>query len=115
MHTQVLEWRPVREKLRRFEQMCSNLILSLLQRLVMKAIATLEHGIRRAFREAATCIEKQNEAFEKMMDDIKSQPYTQAVLNRLDFSSQEEGVDVELLELQATSFTEFASSVNLGK
>ena len=116
MHTQVLEWRVVREKLRRFEQMCSNLILSLLQKLVVKAVATLEHALRRSFREAATCIERQNEAFVRMKEEIASQPYTQAVLDRLEFSNPDEvNEDKELLELQATSFTELTSNVDLGK
>ncbi len=97
--------------------MCSNFILSLLQRLVVKAVATLEHGVHSSFREAATCIERQNEAFVKMREETTSQPYTQAVLDRLEFNSQEEmgDDDVELLELQATSFTEFASNVDLGE
>lgn len=82
----------------------------------MKAVTTLEHGVRRAFKGAATSLQERMEGFSKMRDDIASQPYTKAVLNRLEFSSQEEATeDVELLALQASSFSALLSNVNLGK
>ena len=115
-HTQVLEWRKVRAKLRRFEQACSNLILGLLQRLVMKAIHTLELGVRRALKEAAAHSLKQREGFLAMREEITRQPYTQAVLDRLQFTSDEYFTDeVGLLELQAGSFSKFLSNVDLGE
>ena len=82
----------------------------------MKAVTTLEVGVRRSFREAAACAEKQREEFLKMRNEITSQPYTQAVLNRLEFSQENEATDdIELLALQASSFSEFLSNVDLGK
>ena len=115
-HTRVLEWRSVRLKLRRFEQMCSNLILNLLQRLVLTAITTLEKGIRRAFREATKCTGAQKEAFVRMREEIVSQPYTQGVLDRQEYAEQEEVTeDMELLALQALSFSELPYDVDMGE
>ena len=116
-HTRVLEWRQVREKLRRFEHMCSNLVLSMMQRLVMRAVGGLETGVRRVFREAATYTRKQRQDFLRMREEIVSQPYTQGILDRLEYSSHQDSItdDMELLALQASSFSELLSNSNLGE
>ena len=44
----MLEWRVVLERLERFVKLCNSLVLELLQRLVMTAVFTLEHFIKRA-------------------------------------------------------------------
>lgn len=81
----------------------------------MKAVNTLELGVRRALKEAAACSPKQREGFLTMREEIMSQPYTQAVLDRLEFTSDEDFIDeVGLLELQAASFSKFLSDVDLG-
>lgn len=114
-HTRVLQWREVVFKMKRFEQLCSNLVLRLLQRLVMKAITTLECGIRKTFRDSVACIKRQMEAFQKMREEVSRQPFTQSVMDRLEFSQQDSEEDSELLALQASSFCALLSNVDLGK
>lgn len=45
-----MEWRVVLDRLKRFLRLCECLVLELLQRLVMRAVARLEYCVRRAVR-----------------------------------------------------------------
>ncbi len=79
----------------------------------MKAISTLEHGAMRVIGEATSNFEKQIEDFSKMRNEVGSQPFTQAILDRLEYHDPD-NIDEELLELQASSFSTLLSNVDLG-
>lgn len=107
----------MRKKLRRFEQTCSHLVLGVMQQLVMAAVSSLEAGIRRASGEAAKRTQVQREEFLRMREEIASQPYTQGVLDRQQeiISTDELSRDMELLTLQASSFSGMLSEMDLGE
>lgn len=117
---QVLRWRSTAEKLKRFETSCSNIVLSMLHALVMKAVYTLKEGMKRSIKEAVTLMQQQMESFQKMLKETVSQPYSQTVLDRIMIHANEKEEDdkvdeVHLTELQANSFTALVSDVSMGE
>lgn len=87
----MLEWRVVLERLERFVKLCNCLVLELLQRLVMTAVCTLEHCIERVGEKSASLAKQRRQEFQKMREQVLSQPYTQSVLDRHIFDVEEEG------------------------
>ena len=118
------------ERLARFVAACSNILLQLLQRLVLKAVSTLEQYVCRSLSEATAAIAGQGREFEGMRQQVASQPFTQSVLQRFTYHTEEEegegegcggvrvvGVGGErgLLSLQATSFSCLVAPVEFSK
>ena len=87
----MLEWRVVLKRLERFVRLCNCLVLELLQRLVMTAVCTLEHCIERVGEKSASLAKQRRQEFQKMREQVLSQPYTQSVLDRHIFDVEEEG------------------------
>ena len=100
-HAQVLEWRVVLERLERFVKLCNSLVLELLQRLVMTAVFTLEHFIERAVEKSASLAKQQRQEFQKMWEQVLSQPSTQSVLDRHIFNVEEEDIVIQTISFGA--------------
>ena len=121
-HIQVLHWRVIQDRLKRFVKLCGNLVLQLLQRLVLKANATLLVLVKRSIKQAVSEVQVQDEEFRRMREQVVSNPFTQGILDRQDMSlddddnEEKEGIShLGLVTLQAKSFTSFLPSAELGQ
>lgn len=107
----VLECRIILNKLKRFEHMCSSIIVDMLHRLVMKSVIYLEKVMRRNLKVAVSSVDNLAKDFSKMQGEITSQPFTKDVMDRLELPVPE---DTDLIAMQATSFSALLSTTDLG-
>lgn len=120
-HTQVLHWRVILERLNRFVKLCENLLMQLLQRLVLKAITTILYLVKRSIKQAVSQFEIQDEEFQRMRDQVISNPHTQGLLDRLDITLDPEDEDegglshMGIVSLQASSFASLLPTAELGQ
>ncbi len=108
-----MEWRDTLEKLNRLTRLCHKLIEQLIQRLVLKAVNSLLFLMKRLVRLALDQATAQDEGFAQMRERVTSNPFTQGILERLDISLDDEA-HIELVSLQASSFSTLLSSHDEG-
>lgn len=76
----------------------------------MTAVCTLEYFIGRAVGNSASLAKQQKLEFQKMHEQVLSQPYTQGVFDRYVYDGDEE--EEEPL-VQSISFSAFMSSIGM--
>lgn len=120
-HALVLHWRGVQNRLKKFVTLCGNLVLQLLQRLVLKAVATLLLVVQRSISQAESEVSSQDETFQKMREQVVSNPYMTMILDRLDISLDVDQDSKAMLDhsengfLEVSSFESFLSPAEPGE
>ena len=76
----------------------------------MTAVCKLECCIGRGMKDSASLAKQQKRQFQKMHEQVLSQPYTQGVFDRYIYDGDEE--EEEPL-VQTTSFSAFMSSIGM--
>lgn len=89
---------------------------------MLKAITTLLFLIKRSIKQAVSQVKVQDEEFQRMREQVVSNPFTQGILDRQDITldddddEEEEGMShLGLVTLQAKSFTSLFPSAELGE
>ena len=96
LHSEVLEWRGALERLRAFVKLCDFIILDFLQRLVMKAVCTIEWNITNAEQETKPFVKKQVQEFDAMWSTVLSQPHIIDLKNHTRLDEDENMGDLKM-------------------